>query len=515
MSVVLIALLAFPIVAVGEEIQFANGLKPMDREDIDAHKISLLNSDEIATYSSTATLPSSVDLSNSIYFPPIKNQGSIGSCAVFSAVYYQYTYEVNKLKGTSAQTESNQYSPRWPYYGLINDDDPAAGLKFSEVYNFLEDHGALKWDQDPYDHTAFDYSMPWPTNETYVKEAMLTRLSNWTSIQIEKEGIFITSNTDSDLNEVKTFLNNGKVLTVGVYGNNAYTNEDETIYYRFGTSSTKLGHALTIVGYNDNITYDINGDGIIQNGEKGAFRVANSYGTTSGDKGFLWIMYDALNEVSSVSGDWDDPTTRTGAFENHADDSGFDENDYNLFTYISVEEKDPLLLAEITLNSHDRSSIAISLLNKISPESPYATSYNFQDYIVPQSRTLLFDYGKLIPSFDKIDEETYWAVLIYCSGYDYRDVISSIKLTDYTGNAVKSMSYESKKANEIFYSCNTDFEYGDVNYDGVLTSDDVSKIMQAAANHSSVSSLQMILADYNDDGKVTTSDATALLWAIE
>ncbi len=38
-------------------------------------------------------------------------------------------------------------------------------------------------------------------------------------------------------------------------------------------------HAMTIVGYNDAVWTDINSNGVIDAGEKGAFRIANSWGT--------------------------------------------------------------------------------------------------------------------------------------------------------------------------------------------------------------------------------------------
>ena len=41
--------------------------------------------------------PSKVDLSTSKYFPAIGSQGGVGSCTAFSTVYYQFTYEANKL----------------------------------------------------------------------------------------------------------------------------------------------------------------------------------------------------------------------------------------------------------------------------------------------------------------------------------------------------------------------------------------------------------------------------------
>ena len=39
-----------------------------------------------------ADLPASVDNSALKYFPPIRTQGSLNSCAVFSSVYYQLSY---------------------------------------------------------------------------------------------------------------------------------------------------------------------------------------------------------------------------------------------------------------------------------------------------------------------------------------------------------------------------------------------------------------------------------------
>ena len=46
---------------------------------------------------------------------------------------------------------------------------------------------------------------------------------------------------------------------------------------------------MTLVGYNDNIWVDINHDGKIQTGEKGAFKIANSWGADyeGGNNGFI------------------------------------------------------------------------------------------------------------------------------------------------------------------------------------------------------------------------------------
>ena len=61
-------------------------------------------------------------------------------------------------------------------------------------------------------------------------------------------------------------------------------------------------HMMTIVGYNDSIWTDINNNNVVDPGEKGALKIANSWGTGWGDSGFCWLAYDALRDSSDVSG---------------------------------------------------------------------------------------------------------------------------------------------------------------------------------------------------------------------
>ena len=55
-------------------------------------------------------------------------------------------------------------------------------------------------------------------------------------------------------------------------------------------------HAMTIVGYDDTLKFDLNENGKIEDKEKGAFLVANSWGTEwkRGNKGFIWAPYGVL-----------------------------------------------------------------------------------------------------------------------------------------------------------------------------------------------------------------------------
>jgi hypothetical protein len=74
---------------------------------------------------------------------------------------------------------------------------------------------------------------------------------------------------------------------------------EQVCYWLKGASGA---HSMTVVGYNDNLWIDVNGNDIIDSGEKGAFRVANSWGKFYGDEGFYWLAYDALYSTSKVPG---------------------------------------------------------------------------------------------------------------------------------------------------------------------------------------------------------------------
>jgi hypothetical protein len=77
-------------------------------------------------------------------------------------------------------------------------------------------------------------------------------------------------------------------------------------------------HAMTIVGYNDSIRFDYNGDGHYTNDqdinddgevtmrdwEIGGLKFVNSYGEQWGDDGFCYMMYKTLAEIYGQGGIW-------------------------------------------------------------------------------------------------------------------------------------------------------------------------------------------------------------------
>lgn len=264
-----------------------------------------------------APLPSSVDNSNSPYFPPIGNQRSIGSCGAWAGVYYQFTYSYNKAHNRIA-TASNSFSPKWIYNKVNGGED--GGSYHSEVFDAMKQQGNVTLEQVPYDTDYLDWS---PSKELW-SSASDYRLESYQVLDMGNLDTPVTSPTDPDLDLLKTALANGDVLTYSTYiyswnfGNIAHNNAvpENDNYLNDYIACKQMGysgsHRMTIVGYNDNIWYDINGNGIVDNGEMGAFKVANSWGNVY-NQGFVWICYDALNNVSSVSGVVDG-SSRNGIF---------------------------------------------------------------------------------------------------------------------------------------------------------------------------------------------------------
>ncbi len=255
----------------------------------------------------SVSLPSSVDNSESPYFPVIGDQGGLGACVVFATVYYQFTYTMNKSRGVHT-TEDNIFSVKWAY-NMVNSGRDGGSAAFKN-YQLLQQHGCPTAKTLPYD--GVDYK-GWSTDEKVWREAMRYRIKDYQEFtDIGGEGKEITSNDDTDLLAIKTALSNGEVLKFSSYiyswksdklktnpnapENDKYKDEE---YIRV-VDGHDGGHGMVIVGYNDNLWCDINGNNVVDDGEMGALKIANSWGKGYGNDGFMWISYDALNEVSCV-----------------------------------------------------------------------------------------------------------------------------------------------------------------------------------------------------------------------
>lgn len=136
----------------------------------------------------------------------------------------------------------------------------------------------------------------------------------------------------------------------------------EKIIYRVGKTEEMRDQvielqAMVVVGYDDDIAIDVNHDGRIQNAERGAFKLAAAKGTSWGNKGYIWVLYDVLNKESNITGDW-----QRG--NKYARCSCFDAINFgsNWFYYINVEEKKVDLIPFLTVSKRKNTTTAQTVL---------------------------------------------------------------------------------------------------------------------------------------------------------
>ena len=259
--------------------------------------------DTIATselsVSALSSLPEYVDLSTDLAFPAIGDQGDMNSCAGWATTYYQFTYEVNKLKGTAARDDSgnniveNVYSPSWTY-NYIN-GGKNVGVYIDDAYDILKNQGSMTLADFPYNGTKSGYSFAWSSNIEKMIEAL------------EYRAIYHTSyaSTSDEIAHIKERLASGHLFVVWT-NKNGWTVERNSagqyvVVRGSDHDSSSGGHFMTIVGYDDDIEITVNNTTL-----KGAFKLANSWGTAAENhnNGYIWVAYDALNSTSNsgVSG---------------------------------------------------------------------------------------------------------------------------------------------------------------------------------------------------------------------
>ncbi|MCM1227455.1 MAG: dockerin type I domain-containing protein [Clostridium sp.] len=478
------------------------------------------------------SVPTSWDLStnsDSKYFPPIGNQGNIGSCNSWASTYYQFTYAANKLNNIKT-TAQNAYSPTWTH-NFLNGGDPDMGSNCTQAYDILKNQGALKMSEMPYSTSKYDTS--WSTDTSAMMNALKTRLSYHGESTISSSGTAITGKTDTDLNEAKYLLSNGYVLLVRVQADVGLPNwsfkkrfngdTSESVAYR--AKSASGGHAMTVVGYDDNVYCDVNGNGKIEESEKGAFKVANSWGTGWGNDGYIWVLYDALNKVSAnKTNNWEksESGTRISIFARGDADIN------NIFHYIEVENYDVNMAGLLTINTGYRNKINIDLFRNSNSSLSYTTDNSISYLHLKQtnknidldnpasfSGSIVFDYGEYDDPASICTNGYYYGVdinnLSSSNGSSFSNV--SYKIIDNKFNVIKNISSiptSIANGSNAKKSVKIQCEKGDIDYDGSITSSDATVLLNYLSNQILLSNLQYYLADFDNTGKVDISDLLAL-----
>ena len=265
------------------------------------------------------SIPASVTLIGTDFLPPIGNQGSIGSCSSSSIAYCQFSNAVARY--LYSLDENSDFKPATGKSEYLISSKFAmnfSGAGTAWVYDVLKDHGALtRADSDFWRNSnggasggvkndPYLESSSWDVEEGELEKALNIHLTGYEQIWMNEYNYQLTT-TDKGkalVEKIKDAVATGNVVVTG--GFSSYWHYDTIDEFGLGDlgkkgdqaiiysaeSGNPGGHQVSIVGYDDNITYTCAGVTM-----KGAFQVANSWGDWKND-GYVWLMYDAINKVS-------------------------------------------------------------------------------------------------------------------------------------------------------------------------------------------------------------------------
>lgn len=281
------------------------------------------NPDIGATDVDTDRLPSRVDNSERPQFPPIYKQ-KWGACGQFASIASIFTYEMNVLNGTVADSDATRFPAHFSW-NMINKSKNQG----SEAYHGWEVAKRIGIPTaKSYGGVRLEKIGVWPNGYAIWREAMEYRVSGYR---------YSPATTVDQLNEARGWLYDrnqprpDKEVIGGVLAMDGRMDKSKKVnvtipqgehmagddlWIRWG--STGYGHGLTCVGYDDQVGYDLNGDGKISNDidinndgkitladwERGAYIVVNSWGKEWSKDGKIYLLYSAMIDPTWERGNY-------------------------------------------------------------------------------------------------------------------------------------------------------------------------------------------------------------------
>lgn len=234
-------------------------------------------------------LPQYVDNSTLKYFPPIIDQSG-GSCAQASAIGYVFTYEVNRLLDRDASIDANRFSYQY-VWNLVNDGEDQGGFADDGLFVAMRS-GAVSVEDMGFCGT---YSFMWPSGYEKYRNAFRYRVAEIIKFNADVDAIKeYLAPKDGEPGGIVSFSGHCRGWVI----DNNYDGPSGTGYKSLLTGLPTSGsHAMTIVGYDDLVSYT-DASGTIHNG---AFIAVNSWGTYSHDQGRYYYPYDFFRDPASYT----------------------------------------------------------------------------------------------------------------------------------------------------------------------------------------------------------------------
>ncbi len=298
----------FFLISFGQSVHPEKPVRPLfsAHDSILASRIPVL---EIPENLRSRAIPAARDNTTLPYWTGIIDQHNYYTCQQFAGVAYVFGYEINRLRNQPGWYWEHRYPPHFTW-NFLNYGEQYAGVNFFQSFDYIRQQGHITQPDFGVD-TAYG-TLGWVNGYDKYFRGMSNRLKNFYAIRVNSEEGILTLKTylanhldGSATGGIACFTTSGQALYEMKPLPAGTPEEGKEVLLSWVADPT---HGLTIVGYNDSIRYDRNGDGLYTNNldinedglinardwEIGAFRFANSYGTWWSDKGLAYVLYSAM-----------------------------------------------------------------------------------------------------------------------------------------------------------------------------------------------------------------------------
>ncbi len=266
----------------------------VNQEDVSGRLKGLGQTDSIkemlsktGAQTTASAIPKSVSLLS--WFPPIEDQGSIGSCTANAGVGLVEYFE---RRAFGKHIDASRLFLYKATRNLMHETgDTGAFLR--TTMGALVLFGVPPEDYWPYDVDTFDNE---PTAFCYSFAQNYQPISYY---RLDPPG----TTRDQLLNRIKTNLAAGLPSMFGFTVYSSITqagNNGGKIPYPTKGDRIEGGHAIVAAGYDDTLKIKNTTTGSTET--KGAFLIRNSWGTDWGDKGYGWLPYEYV--LKGLAVDW-------------------------------------------------------------------------------------------------------------------------------------------------------------------------------------------------------------------
>lgn len=346
--------------------------------------------------------PESFDMRESGTIGSVKNQAGYGTCWAHSAIA---SAESSVLSAEPAVDLSEFHTAYYTYYGTDQ-----AFPSDSSVNGIMSMGGDTKfavnlWSQwiGPVNESDLKYG----DTDFFTDKEKVAEMRDKCAYHLENAWLFDyerdRSNQEETDNLIKGFIMDGKAVDVSFYADNGSLYDSEN----YSTNSRKpqrlANHSVAIVGWDDNFPRE---NFLIAPENDGAWLIRNSWGTSYGDEGYMWISYDdkSLSDFAVYElGDRNNYDTNYQHDTFKSTQTFSADTDDNTGTYIAnvfTAEKDQYIDAISTyfVASGTQYSITVytGLTDPSDPDSGTPSAVTFGTADVTGYRTISLDEGVFV-----------------------------------------------------------------------------------------------------------------------